>query len=105
MKPREYTDEFIAQVRDLAVIGLLPVQIAERLKLEGSLRRDFLFDINSSGHPLYSAFYAAQSNYEDDVMGAIQNLAAGGDTKAQETWVELNFNRRVDRLKMDLFGI
>ena len=105
MKRREYSDEFISKVKELAVIGLLPVQIAERLGLEGDERRDFLLDATSREHPLYTAYLASLANYEGDVTGAIQTLAAGGDTKAQETWLQLNFNRRVDKLKRELFGI
>ena len=106
MKMRdEYTDEFIQQVKDLAVIGLLPVQIAERLDLRGELRRDFLFDINSKHHPLHAAFLETEAHYEGDVLGAIQNLAAGGDTFAQATWAQLNRERQVNKLKSELFGI
>ena len=102
---RRYSDEFMARVLDLAVLGLTPIQIAERLKLSGDMRRDFLFDINSKGHPLFIAYRESVSNGEEDIEAAIQNMAAGGDTDAQELWAKINRQRRIDDIKKELFDI
>ena len=53
MAIRTYDEEFVARVKDFAVIGLYPSQIAERLGLEGKDRQEFLKDICSKKHPLH----------------------------------------------------
>lgn len=53
MEIRTYDEEFVARVKDLAVIGLYPVQIAERMNLVGRERLEFLMDICSKKHPLH----------------------------------------------------
>lgn len=105
MKAREYTEEFIAQVKDYAVMGLHPRQIAERMNLEGYERRDFLLDIASKAHPLHEAFLVSRAHSEEDPHATLITLADGGDTDALELLAHVNQQRKVDNLKKDLFDI
>ncbi len=105
MKAREYPPEFIAQVKDYAVMGLRPRQIAERLNLEGAERRDFLLDIASKGGPLYEAFLQSRAHGEEDPHATLVTLADGGDTDALELLTKVTWQERVDNLKAELFGI
>lgn len=105
MKTREYTPEFIAQVKDYAVMGLHPRQIAERLNLEGDERRDFLLSIASKGGPLYEAYLLSRAHSEEDPHATLVTLADGGDTDALELLAQDKWRRRVDALKAELFGI
>ena len=73
-----YEKEFIARVKDLAVLGLYPSQIAERLELVGDM---------------------------DDLDAALNTSAFTGDPKALRLNYELNRQNRLDLLKQKLFGI
>lgn len=105
MKAREYTEEFIAQVKDYAVMGLHPRQIAERMNLEGQQRRDFLLDIASKAHPLREAFLISRAHSEEDPHATLITLADAGDTDALELLARVNQQRKVDNLKKELFNI
>ena len=105
MKAREYTEEFIAQVKDYAVMGLHPRQIAERMNLEGQQRRDFLLDIASKAHPLHEAFLISRAHSAEDPHATLITLADGGDTDALELLARVNQQRKVDNLKKELFNI
>lgn len=105
MKAREYSQEFIAQVKDYAVMGLHPRQIAERMNLEGAERRDFLLDIASKAHPLHEAWLLSRAHSDEDPLATLVTLADGGDTDALELLTKVNWQSKVDNLKKDLFDI
>lgn len=105
MEIRTYDEEFIARVKDLAVIGLYPVQIAERLNLMGRERLEFLMDICSKKHPLHKEYLISRSHREDDMEAALTEMAAAGDIDALELDAKLTWKRGVDNVKKELFDV
>lgn len=105
MKLSEHTEEFTNQVKDLAVIGLQPRQIAERLGLEGEERMEFLLAIMSPNHPLHEAYLLARQHGEMDPHAALIAVADGGDTDALELLFKTNWQNKVDSVKKDLFDL
>ena len=105
MATRTYDDEFVARVKDFAVIGLYPVQIAERLGLEGKERMDFLWDICSKNHPLHEEDLGSRAHREQDLDASLNDLAAAGDVDAPALESYLRFHKEVDNLKMELFDV
>lgn len=105
MAIRTYDDDFVAKVKDLAVIGLYPIQIAERLGLLGSERLGFLIDINSKKHPLHEAFLLSRAHREDDMNAALTDMAASGDVDALELDAKLQWRTGVESLKHELFDV
>lgn len=102
---RQYSDEFILKVRDLAVIQLTPSQIAERLELVGSDRRNFLIDINQKLHPLYAAYWTALKDGLADITDALHNAAVCGETDAIELSLKVRKDIRIEELKKTLFNV
>lgn len=102
---REYSDEFIDKMKDYAVLGLYPVQIAERMGLVGVERRRFIEDICDVKHPLYAEYATTKAHNREDMDAALNTSALCGDAKALRLAYELNQQDRVDQLKNDLFGI
>ncbi|MGM9763348.1 MAG: hypothetical protein ACI3ZQ_04950 [Candidatus Cryptobacteroides sp.] len=100
-----YSDEFIQKIRDYAVLGLYPSQIAERMGLIGEARRKFLEDIHTENNPLHVAYSISFDSYKGDIDGALNSAALTGDSNALRIVYELNQQDRVDQLKQDLFGI
>lgn len=100
-----YEKEFIARVKDLAVLGLYPSQIAERLELVGEFRRRFLEDIVNIEHPLHKEYVYSRQHHMDDLDAALNTSAFTGDPKALRLNYELNRQNRLDLLKQKLFGI
>lgn len=100
-----YEKEFIARVKDLAVLGLYPSQIAERLELSGEFRRRFLEDIVNIDHPLHKEYVHSRKHHTDDLDAALNTSAFTGDPKALRLNYELNRQNKLDLLKHDLFGI
>lgn len=105
MAVRTYDDDFVARVKDLAVIGLYPVQIAERLGLQGTERLGFLIDINSKKHPLHEEFLISRAHREDDMAAAITDMAASGDVDALELDAKLQWRAGVENIKHELFDM
>lgn len=105
MAMRTYDEEFVARVKDYAVIGLYPVQIAERLGLEGKERLDFLWDICSKNHPLHEEYLLSRAHREQDLDASLNELAAAGDVDALELEAHIRFKKDVDNLKMELFDV
>ncbi len=105
MAMRTYDDEFVARVKDYAVIGLYPVQIAERLGLEGEDRKEFLQDIRTHKHPLREEYLSSRANMVEDLDASLNDLAAAGDVDALELESKIRFNKEVDNLKMELFDV
>lgn len=108
---REYDEAFIARCQDLAVLGLAPVQIAERLGLLGLDRQRFLEDCSNKVHPLFQVLRTARQHGDEDLDSALVSLATGGgdvDRGAVDS-IELAYRVRsqheYDDLKMKLFGI
>lgn len=105
MAIRTYDEEFVARVKDFAVIGLYPVQIAERLGLEGKDRQEFLKDICSKKHPLHEEYLMSRANREQDLDASLNEMAASGDVDALKLESYIRFHKEVDNLKMELFDV
>lgn len=105
MTMRTYDKEFVARVKDFAVIGLYPVQIAERLGLVGKDRLEFLRDICSKQHPLHEEYLLSWANREQDLEASLNELAAAGDIDALKLESYIRFHKDVDNLKMELFDV
>lgn len=103
--PRTYDDEFVAAVKDYAVMGLHPRQIAERMNLTGLLRRDFLMDIASKCHPLHEAYLMSRAHGEEDPIATLVTIADAGDTSALELLSKINRQAAIDQLKKELFDV
>lgn len=102
---RTYSDEFIARVKDFAVLQLTPSQIAERMGLKGIERVGFLTDINMKLHPLAAAYHVALESGLADVQDSLHSLAVSGDTDAIELMLRLNKENESEELKRELFGV
>lgn len=100
-----YDKAFIARVNDLAILGLYPPQIAERLGLIGSERALFLKHISDPDHPLCKEYWKTREHREEDLDAALQTACMTGDAKALSLAYEMNGQRRVDLLKKELFGL
>lgn len=100
-----YDKDFIAKVKDLAVLGLFPPQIAERLGLVGEDRRTFLHNITDYEHPLCKEYWKSRQNQEEDLEAALQTAAMNGDPKALALAYEVKERRQYDKLAHELFGI
>lgn len=105
MEIRTYDSEFVARVKDLAIIGLYPVQIAERLGLLGRERLEFLIDICSKKHPLHEEYLISRSHRDDDMEAALTEMAASGDVSALELDAKLRYQREVENIKAELFDV
>lgn len=102
---RHYDEEFCQKCSDLAVIGLRPPQIAERLGLTGYARENFLFDCANPLHPLHILISQAYVHGEEDIDAALTTMAASGDTDAMELAFKVRRERKYDQLLNELFGI
>lgn len=100
-----YTEEFIARMKDLAVIGLSPAQIAERMGLEDYERQRFIRDASDEEHPLGKEYCKSSRHYLEDIDAALNLAAVRGDAKALRLEYELRHQDRVDDLKRKLFDI
>lgn len=100
-----YTEDIVAKMKDFAVIGLSPAQIAERLELEGIERRRFIRDVSDEEHPLGKEYLKSASHHKDDIDAALNMAATKGDAKALRLEYELRHQDRVDDLKKKLFDI
>lgn len=105
MAIRTYDEEFVAQVKDLAIMGLYPVQIAERMHLEGEERKNFLTDILSKKHPLHEEYLLSLANRIQDLNASLVEVALSGDVDALELIDEIARKKEVDNLKKELFGV
>lgn len=102
---RRYSEDFIQKVRDLAVIQLTPSQIAERLGLAGSDRRNFLIDINMKLHPLHAAYWIALKDGLADIVDTLNHVAVSGETDAIELTLKLRRDTEIQELKKELFNV
>lgn len=100
-----YDDNFIARMKDFAVLGLHPPQIAERMGLQGEIRHRFLANIQDPEHPLARQYWAARDNHSDDLAAALTTSAMSGDPKALKLAYEVEKQREIDTLRHQLFGI
>lgn len=100
-----YPPEFISKMKDFAVIGLSPAQIAERMKLSGIERKRFLEHITDEDHPLHKEYICSARHHSDDMDAALNTAAIKGDAKALRLNYELEHQDKVDDLKRKLFGI
>lgn len=100
-----YPEEFVARLKDWAVMGLEPAQIATRMGLLGEDRRDFLYALTQKGHPLRLAYLEARGQHLDDLDSALENAAVSGDTDALDIAYREQRNRGYERLLNELFGI
>lgn len=103
--PRKYEKEFIDQAKDYAVLGLQPVQIAERMGLEGKQREDFLFDCTNKLHPLHLLLNIAYHHGEADIDAAIITMAVSGDVDALELAIKKREQDKYLQLRQKLFGL
>ena len=71
MRLEDHTEEFTNQVKDWAVMGLVPRQIAERLGLEGEERHAFMIAIMTDKHPLHEAYITARQHGMEDADTAL----------------------------------
>lgn len=101
----KYSDDFVARMKDFAVIGLYPTQIAERLELVGIERTDFLRDVSDRDHPLSRAYYTSREHYEVDMEAALAATASSGDAYAIQVALNAKHQREVDNLTYELFGV
>jgi len=100
-----YPSDFIARVKDFAILGLYPPQIAERMQLCGVERALFLKNITDPDHPLSKEYWKAREHREEDLDAALQTACMTGDPKALTLAYELNEQKRIDKLKSELFGL
>lgn len=100
-----YDQDFIARVKDLAILGLYPPQIAERLGMVGIERAVFLKNITDPDHPLCKEYWKTREHREEDLDAALQTACMSGDPKALTLAYELNEQKRIDKLKSELFGL
>lgn len=100
-----YDADFIARLKDFAVLGLNPFQIAERMDLEGEERRQFLCNICQIKHPLHLAYIEAGGHYREDMTAALNMLAATGDIDALELNFKLEWRRGIEQTKAELFDL
>lgn len=103
--PRTYTEEFVAEAKDYAVLGLQPPQIAERMGLEGKEREDFLFDCTNKLHPLHTLLQIAYNHGEADIDAALITIAVSGDVDALELAIKKREQDKYLLLRKNLFGI
>ena len=99
---RKYDDAFIERAKDFAVLGLQPMQIAERMGLVGEERENFLFDCTNTLHLLLNIAY---NHGEDDLDAALTTVAVGGDVDALELALKKREEDRYLRLRLKLFGV
>lgn len=102
---RTYDEDFVARLKDWAVMGLEPAQIAERMGLVGEERRDFLFAVTQPKHPLQIAYRDARGHHEDDLDSALENAAVAGDPFALDIAFKERRSRGYEQLLNELFGI
>lgn len=100
-----YDDNFIAQMKDFAVLGLFPPQIATRMGLKGKIRRRFLANISDYEHPLAKEYWKARDTHSEDLSAALATSAIAGDPKALKLAYEVEKQREIDALRLELFGI
>lgn len=100
-----YDDNFIARMKDWAVLGLYPPQIAERMGLVGEFRHRFLAHIQDPEHPLAKEYWKARDNHSDDLAAALTSSAMAGDPKALKLAYEVEKQREIDALRHELFGL
>lgn len=100
-----YTEEFVSRMKDYAVIGLSPAQIAERMGLSGEERQKFIRDTSDEEHPLGKEYFKSAINHLEDIDAALNMAAVRGDAKALRLEFELRHQDRVDELKRKLFDI
>lgn len=103
--PRKYEQSFVEQAKDYAVLGLQPIQIAERMGLEGKQREDFLFDCTNKLHPLHVLLNLAYHHGEADIDAALITVAVSGDVDALELAIKKREQDRYLQLRRQLFGI
>ena len=105
MRLEDHTEEFTNQVKDWAVMGLVPRQIAERLGLEGEERRAFMVAIMTDKHPLHEAYITARQHGIEDADTALITLADAGDTDALELLYKVRWQDNVNKVKKELFDV
>lgn len=105
MRTIGYTENFIKTMKDYAVIGLSPVQVAERMGLEGIERIKFLEDVTDDNHPLYREYFLSARHHREDIDAALNTAAITGDPKALRLEYELRRQDKIDSVKKELFGI
>lgn len=102
---RTYDESFVNEAKDYAVLGLQPVQIAERMGLEGRQREDFLFDCTNELHPLHRLLNLAYQHGEADIDAALTTMAVSGDVDALELAIKKREQDKYLQLRKKLFGI
>lgn len=102
---RTYDEKFIAQLKDWAVMGLNPIQIATRMNLRGDERRDFLFNICDPKGPLHQTYMEAREQHEEDIETTLVTLAINGDMDAMELQLRQEEKAEYETLLKQLFGI
>lgn len=100
-----YEKDFIDRVKDLAILGLYPPQIAERLGIVGVERALFLKNITDPDHPLCKEYWKTREHREEDLDAALQTACMTGDPKALTLAYGLKQQQRIDKLKAELFGL
>ena len=100
-----YDDNFVARMKDFAVLGLLPIQIAERMGLVGEFRRTFLMHISDPMHPLAKEYWKTHEMAVEDLDASLTTSAMSGDPKALKLAYEVKKPREIDALRQELFGI
>lgn len=100
-----YDENFVARMKDFAVLGLHPPQIAERMGLSGEERRAFLRHITDYEHPLSKEYWKARESHSEDLSAALATSAMSGDPKALKLAYEVEKQREIDALRVELFGV
>lgn len=98
------TKEFIERCKDLAVLGLRPPQIAERMGLAGKDRSDFFEQVSNELTELHQLLRIAYDNGGYDLDAAIVTSALLGDSKSQEIALRKRREDAYLELRNDLFG-
>lgn len=102
---RRYEEDFVARAKDFAVLGLEPIQIAERMELCGKRREEFLHDAADPKHPLHLLLFEARQRGDDDLDAALMTAACSGDIDALDLAYKVNQMRTYEQVRKELFGI
>lgn len=100
-----YDEKFVAEVKDWAVMGLTPMQIATRMNLRGEERRAFLNSVFSPKGALHDAYLDARDQYEEDLQNTLVARAVNGDMNAMALQLQQNEKAEYNTLLNKLFGI
>ncbi len=100
-----YDDEFCERVKELAMSQLTPSMIADRLELQGNIRKVFLHDISNPLHAVGAAFRLGLGAGYQDIMDSLHSGAVAGDPDCAIVLLKAQEDQKIADLKKELFGV